>query len=113
MGPLEPLLWRYLRWFHDRSLITFCPSLDTLESDRAFHGRLRVWSRGVDTELFSPVRRSQAVRERIAPGADRILVYVGRSAAEKRVSFPLDVFPRVREATGRGTARIRRGRTGD
>ena len=108
MGALEPLLWRYLRWFHDPSLVTFCPSRDTLESlrEKAFHPRLRVWLRGVDTELFSPERRTQAVRDRIAPGADRILVYVGRLAAEKRVGFLLDAFPRIREASGAGTALV-------
>jgi glycosyltransferase involved in cell wall biosynthesis len=57
----------------------------------------------VDTELFSPERRSEAVRGQIAPGADRILVYVGRLAAEKRVDFLLDAFVRVREVTGPGT----------
>ena len=105
MGPLEPLLWRYLRWFHDRSLVTFCPSRDTLEGlqSQGFHDRLRVGSRGVDTELFSPERRSEAVRAEIAPGADRILIYVGRLAAEKRVDFLLEAFGRVRELTGPGT----------
>jgi glycosyltransferase involved in cell wall biosynthesis len=108
MGPLEPLLWRYLRWFHAASLVTFCPSWDTLEKLRAhgFHPRLRVWSRGVDTALFSPARRDPAVRARIAPGAQRILVYVGRLAAEKRVDFLLDVFPHVAAATGPGTALV-------
>jgi glycosyltransferase involved in cell wall biosynthesis len=46
------------------------------------------------------------VRERIAPGADRILVYVGRLALEKRVDFLLDAFARVREAMGEGTALV-------
>ncbi|MGD2047528.1 MAG: glycosyltransferase family 1 protein [Gemmatimonadota bacterium] len=100
MGPLEPVLWRYLRWFHSRSTTTFCPSRDTLEMlrDWGFHPRLEVWGRGVETELFSPARRSREARERIAPGADRILVYVGRLAAEKRVDFLLDAFLRVRDA---------------
>jgi glycosyltransferase involved in cell wall biosynthesis len=108
MGALEPLLWRYLRWFHDRSLATFCPSRDTLETLRArgFHPRLRVWSRGVDTELFSPERRSEAVRNDIAPGADRILVYVGRLAAEKRVDFLMEAFGRIRERYGPGVALV-------
>jgi glycosyltransferase involved in cell wall biosynthesis len=108
MGFLEPAVWRYLRWFHDRSLLTFCPSHDTLEALRAqeFHPRLRIWGRGVDTELFGPHRRRAEVRQAIAPGADRILVYVGRLAAEKRVEVVLDAFPRIREATGPGTALV-------
>lgn len=108
MGPLEPLVWRYLRWFHQGSRVTFCPSQDTMEDLRAhgFHPRLRIWSRGVDTELFSPARRSGEVRARLAPGSDRILVYVGRLAAEKRVDVVMDAFPLIRERTGPGTALV-------
>lgn len=108
MGPLEPLVWRYLRWFHRKSRVTFCPSQDTLETlqGQGFHPRLRIWSRGVDTELFRPDRRSPEVRGRLAPGADRILVYVGRLAAEKRVEVVLDAFLQVRERLGPGTALV-------
>ncbi|GMV06600.1 MAG: hypothetical protein AMXMBFR53_28760 [Gemmatimonadota bacterium] len=108
MGPLEPLVWRYLRWFHQGSRVTFCPSRDTMEDLRAhgFHPRLRIWSRGVDTELFSPARRSEEVRARLAPGSDRILVYVGRLAAEKRVDVVMDAFPLIRERAGPGTALV-------
>lgn len=108
MGRLEPLVWRYLRWFHGESRMTFCPSQDTLEGLRAqgFHPRLRIWSRGVDTELFRPHRRTDEVRARIAPGADRILLYVGRLAAEKRVDVVMDAFVRVRERTGPTTALV-------
>ena len=73
---------------------------------RGFHTRLRVWSRGVDTTLFDPARRKESVRAELAPGADRIRLYVGRLAAEKRVDFLLDLFPRVRHATGAGTALV-------
>jgi glycosyltransferase involved in cell wall biosynthesis len=108
MGPLEPLVWRYLRWFHRRARVTFCPSTDTHEDLRAhgFHARLRVWGRGVDTELYSPDRRSAEVRERMAPGAARIVVYVGRLAAEKRVDFLLHAFEIVRRRTGPGSALV-------
>lgn len=108
MGFLEPLVWRYLRWFHDRSLVTLCPSRDTLDSLQAkgFHPRLRVWTRGVDSELFSPMRRSEEGRQRLAPGADRILIYVGRLAAEKRVGFLLDAFALLRERLGSDVALV-------
>ena len=108
MGPLEPAVWRYLRWFHRDSLLTFCPSQDTLESLRGqgFHPRLRIWSRGVDTELFGPHRRSENVRARVAPGADKVLVYVGRLAGEKRVDVVLDAFSLVRERMGPKTALV-------
>jgi glycosyltransferase involved in cell wall biosynthesis len=108
MGVLERAVWRYLRWFHRESRVTFCPSHDTLDEllGHGFHPRLKIWSRGVDTELFDPARRSPGVRERIAPGAERILIYVGRLAPEKRVDVVMDAFPRIRDLAGPGTALV-------
>lgn len=105
---LEPAVWRYLRWFHRDSRLTLCPSRDTKDDllSHGFHGRLRIWSRGVDTTLFDPARRSAAVREALAPGAERILLYVGRLAVEKRADLVLDAFPRVRALTGPRTALV-------
>jgi glycosyltransferase involved in cell wall biosynthesis len=54
----------------------------------------------VDTEIFSPERRREEVREEMAPGAERILLYVGRLAPEKRIGVLMEAFPRVREAMG-------------
>jgi glycosyltransferase involved in cell wall biosynthesis len=108
LGALEPVVWRYLRWFHGRSLRTFCPNRDTLEGRRAhgFHDRLSIWSRGVDTRLFSPARRVDAVRCRLAPGADELLVYVGRLAAEKRVEVVMEAYRKVRAALGAKVAMV-------
>lgn len=102
MGLLEPGVWRYLRWFHDRSLVTLCPSRATIEelNERGFHERMQVWSRGVDTVLFSPERRRDEVRARLAPGADLVLVHVGRLAAEKGVDVVMEAFRKVRDALG-------------
>lgn len=118
---MEPWVWRYLRWFHGPAEATLCPSRATLSELEAhdFHGRLGIWSRGVRTELFDPELRSEEVRQRIAPGADRILLYVGRIAHEKKVDVLLDVFLRVRDrldervalvfvGDGPATARLRK-----
>jgi glycosyltransferase involved in cell wall biosynthesis len=104
---LEPRVWGYLRWFHSRSRITLCPSRATRADlhEHGFHDRLGIWSRGVDTQLFDPDRRSEEVRRELAPGADRILLYVGRLASEKRVDVLLDAFHRIRGAAP-GTALV-------
>lgn len=94
---LERVAWRYLRSFHATASVTFCPSTWTraqLEQN-GFHPRLRVWSRGVDTRLYRPQRRTGEMRERIAPGARCIALYVGRLAPEKRVHVLLDAFRSV------------------
>ena len=108
LGLLQPLVWRYLRWFHGPARITLCPSRATRTEleERGFHDRLRIWSRGVDMELFDPERRRPAMRDRIAPGADHILLYVGRLASEKRVDFLVEAFPRIRAACGPRTALV-------
>jgi len=98
LGGLERHAWEYLRSFHRRASVTYCPSRITLaQLQRAgFHDRLRVWSRGVDAVHFTPRRRSDATRAAIAPGASRILLYVGRLAPEKRLDVLLDAFATVR-----------------
>ena len=94
MGWLKSSTYAYLRWFHNRCAINLCPSLATIADLRA-HGfrRLRLWGRGVDTLQFHPQHRSDAWRASVGvqPG-ERLLLYVGRLAAEKRVDLLVDAL---------------------
>lgn len=98
LGLFENAVWRYLRWFHGRARLSFCPSNATREAlqARGFHPRWHVWSRGVDTDFFSPERRREEVRQELAPGAQTILLYVGRLASEKQCALAIDAFEQVR-----------------
>ncbi len=85
--------WRYLRWFHNRGDVTLCPSetwRGTLEG-RGFR-HVRVWARGVDTELFAPARRSDAARRRNGPPDAIQLLYVGRLTPEKELPVLFDAY---------------------
>lgn len=108
MTPLHGLVWRYLRWLHAKSDRTFCPSPTTLHELRkhGFRDDVRIWSRGVDAELFHPRRRSAGVRRALAPRADDILVYVGRIAPEKRLDVLLEAFERIRRDAPRRTGLV-------
>lgn len=89
LGALRRAVWRYLRWLHNHCLLTLCPSRAT-RSDLRAQGfrRLRVWGRGVDTARFHPGMRSDAWRHAVgATDGERILLYVGRLAGEKRVEL--------------------------
>jgi len=99
LGWMEESIWRYLRWFHGRARMSFCPSEATRERlwSHGFHPRLQVWSRGVDTSEFSPHHRRDDVRHELAPGADSILLYVGRIASEKRCAVAMEAFRMIRE----------------
>lgn len=82
----QPIL-AYLRKFHNRTLLTLVPT-ETLRAELATHGfrNLRVVARGVDTVLFDPARRSDALRAQWGVGpTDPVLLYVGRVAAEKNL----------------------------
>ena len=91
----------YLRHFHNRTAATMVPT-DALRGELAAVGfeRLRVVSRGVDTALFDPARRSEALRASwgVAPHGP-VVLYVGRLALEKNLGDLLAAFEAVRGVT--------------
>jgi len=98
LGPAAGATWHLLRRFHAPAIRTLAPSRETVAdlADHGFHPRLDVWSRGVDGAHFHPARRCESLRAQLAPGADVVLLYVGRLAPEKRLGLLLDAFPLVR-----------------
>lgn len=88
------LALRYLRWFHNRTRSTMVPASD-LRAQLASDGfeRLAVLARGVDGVLFSPAKRSAALRtEWGAAESDPVVIYVGRIAAEKNLALAVEAF---------------------
>jgi glycosyltransferase involved in cell wall biosynthesis len=84
------LIWRYLRWFHNRTVETYVPSRTTIsELERRGFERLILWPRGVDSGLFSPDRPGRhRVRQALGLAPSDILVgHVGRLAAEKNIDY--------------------------
>ena len=63
---------------------------------------LRVVSRGVDTQLFSPARRDASLRASwgVAP-EDLVILHVGRLAPEKNLEPVIDAFERIRRVEPR------------
>lgn len=85
---------RYLRWFHNRTACTLVPTQEGVDhlAQSGFRN-LGVLSRGVDATLFSPEKRSSALREEWgAREEDPVAIYVGRLAAEKNLGLALDTF---------------------
>jgi glycosyltransferase involved in cell wall biosynthesis len=93
----KPIL-AYLRKFHNRTLCTMVPT-EALRAQLAalgFRG-LRVVTRGVDTILFSPARRSEALRAGWGAGpSDPVLLHVGRIAPEKNLDALLGAYAAAR-----------------
>jgi glycosyltransferase involved in cell wall biosynthesis len=105
MGMLEPLLWELLKAAHNQAQLNLCTStamVDELSAKGIQHTAL--WQRGVDTELFRPDLRSQAMRQRLHGPYDdtgNLLLYIGRLSAEKqieRIRPVLEALPGTRLA---------------
>jgi len=98
VGFLKKPIAAYLRKFHNRAQATLVPTED-LRRELAAQGfeNLRVVSRGVDTRLFSPVRRSpQLRRDWGAADGEPVALYVGRIAPEKNLKLVVDAFSGMR-----------------
>jgi glycosyltransferase involved in cell wall biosynthesis len=89
----------YLRKFHNRTACTMVPT-DTLRSELQAEGfmNLRVVARGVDTQLFDPARRSEALRRRwgVAP-YEMVALHVGRIAPEKNLETLIAAHAAMRQ----------------
>ncbi len=98
VGFLKKPIAAYLRKFHNRAQATLVPTED-LRRELAVQGfeNLRVVSRGVDTRLFSPARRSpQLRRDWGAADGEPVALYVGRIAPEKNLKLVVDAFSGMR-----------------
>ncbi|GAB7531762.1 glycosyltransferase family 1 protein [Pseudomonas sp. 3A(2025)] len=100
MGFVTRLLTHYLRWFHNRSQLTLVPSVSQkLELERRGFERVEQLSRGVDSQLFHPSKRSQALREQWGLQDDEIAVlHVGRLAPEKNLGLLKNSFEALNES---------------
>ncbi len=107
VGFAKGLIWRYLRWFHNRTRETYVPSQTTID-DLGRHGfeRLALWKRGVDSSLFRPNRPGrEAIRRALGWSPDDVVIaYVSRIAPEKNVDYLADALAIV--AARRPDARI-------
>jgi glycosyltransferase involved in cell wall biosynthesis len=90
LGWAKGLIWRYLRWFHNRTRETYVPSQTTIdELARLGFERMVLWKRGVHSSLFRPdgPRRLELRRTLGWSPEDVVIAYVSRIAAEKNVDY--------------------------
>ncbi|KAI8881586.1 glycosyltransferase family 4 protein [Backusella circina FSU 941] len=100
-GIFSGLMWAWNRYCHSKCAYTVCPSPSTMQilHQQGFQN-LRIWPRGVDTQLFSPEKRSPALRSAWMTGSSTeisaeektILLYVGRVSFEKNLNLVLDAY---------------------
>ena len=105
LGLLTSAIVNSLRNFHNRSDGTLVPT-SALEHELDEDGfrNVHVFSRGVDTKLFSPARRCADLRrawgcdDTSPQAAGVVALYVGRIAAEKNIGLALEAFDAMTSA---------------
>jgi glycosyltransferase involved in cell wall biosynthesis len=94
LGFLTPIVYAYLRRFHNRADATVVPTqelADFLEANR--FRNVRLLRRAVDTKLFHPSQRDDALRREWGLGEnDLAVINVGRIAPEKNLDLAVEAF---------------------
>ncbi len=98
IAPLRRFIVSYLKAFHRRTACTLVPTEDQRDAMGSDYGDVRTVSRGVDTDLYSPARRSDDLRRQWGVGDDGLaVIYVGRIAEEKNLGVTVRAFEAMRE----------------
>ena len=97
VGVLRPVIEGYLRKLHNRTQITMVPTKALVTSLQGQgYTNVKLLSRGVDTDLFSPTKRSAALRQSWgATDDDLVVLLVGRLAKEKNVELVIAAFREI------------------
>src|SRR2546426_3397625 len=98
---LESVTWRYMHWFYGQLDTVFVNSEEYRESwiKRGFEpDKLKIFPRGLDTQLFHPIRRDPGFFEKFGARNGRIrLLYVGRVSREKDLDLLGEAYRRLRD----------------
>ncbi|KAK4516028.1 uncharacterized protein ATC70_010989 [Mucor velutinosus] len=98
-GFMTSMMWRWNRYCHSFSRFTACPSPSTMAilNDHGF-GKVRLWPRGVDISLFSPLQRSEGLRAQwmgvseLKSENKTVILYVGRVSYEKNINLVIEAY---------------------
>ena len=98
LGLLETLAWKYHRWFYRQMKHLYVPSPSTAEAlaRRGVVDNIRIWPRGVEVDLFMPLKRDLAWR-RSQGIADEspVIAFVSRLVLEKGLQTVMDTFRKL------------------
>ncbi|KAL5721115.1 Sulfoquinovosyl transferase sqd2 [Ranunculus cassubicifolius] len=94
-------MWMIIKFLHRAADLTLVPSAAIgrdLEAARVTEAnKIRLWSKGVDSEKFHPRFRNKEMRIRLCNGEPEkpLLIHVGRLGAEKSLDFLKTVMDRL------------------
>jgi glycosyltransferase involved in cell wall biosynthesis len=100
IGWLSGAIMAYLKKFHNAAQATMVPTSQLQgELDKVGFKHLSVVPRGVDTDVFSPEHRNDALRTSWGADSDtRVLLYVGRLAPEKNLKLVIQTYNNLKRS---------------
>jgi glycosyltransferase involved in cell wall biosynthesis len=105
---METMVWNYMQWFYGQTDLVYVNSEFYRRRwiDRGISaGKLRLFPRGLDTELFNPALRDPIFwTKRGAKGP--VLLYVGRISKEKDLGLLAEIVGPLRKKAGPFTLAI-------
>jgi glycosyltransferase involved in cell wall biosynthesis len=90
--------WKYAKWFYGQCKHVYVPSASMAKelNDREIDSEIRLWARGVDTELFHPGQRNEQWRkENEFIPSDLIVTFVSRLVWEKNLKTYVDTVKKL------------------
>ncbi|CAN6471386.1 unnamed protein product [Victoria cruziana] len=109
-------MWLIIKFLHRAADLTLVPSVaisrDLLAARVTAANKIRLWSKGVDSESFHPRYQSEEMRIRLTGGEPQkpLIIHVGRLGVEKSLDFlkrVMDQLPNARIAfVGDGPYRL-------
>jgi glycosyltransferase involved in cell wall biosynthesis len=98
---LESIAWNYMHWFYGQLDTVFVNSEEYRDSwvKRGFNpAKLKIFPRGLDTELFNPTQRDPAFFEKFGATNGQVrLLYVGRVSKEKDLDVLAGAYRKLRD----------------
>ncbi len=102
IGFLEGLAWKYFRWFYNNCEHVYVPSqsmVDELAKEGISKDKMKIWARGINTELFNPNKRSLEFREKAGFSEEDIVVtFVSRLVWEKELKTFIESVQNVQRS---------------
>lgn len=100
IGFLEPILWKYLAWFYNQCEQVYVPSQSMADilNKHSIESELKIWARGIDTDLFHPSKRDEKWREKLGfKKMDVLITYVSRLVWEKNPALYADIVKNLQK----------------
>jgi glycosyltransferase involved in cell wall biosynthesis len=88
--PMEAILRKYISFYYKRCDLVFTVSnYNKRELEDLIQREVKIFSRGVDTENFSPLKRDLDLKKKYKAA---LALYVGRISVDKNVQILIDIF---------------------